>query len=299
MLSPVVNQQPATENSPLPPCPVPIARYTLPPPELLFRADGTEDFVTTALRNPDLLIYQESQDGIRRVSLEEPGVAIRLETGPLPVPSNSAEDLVAAIKVRRDVSEGPSSGTRPLAQALDGLAKDILILPRSERWREAVSTALLGEEWVGPLFQTGYLPATALGTLKAEARLLHRQLVPIWRRRTQHGRVLSLDAELGGGLSLYDLVAADIDLLARATVGVFEDERLNAVLRSLTLNERRVVLARAYGEGLTWAEAAAAAGMPEPKAFGEGVRRKTRRLADEQRRRLAQRSVGSGAAAQY
>ena len=48
---------------------------------------------------------------------------------------------------------------------------------------------------------------TAVGVLKAEAQLLHPQLVPLWRRRTRHGRVLSLDAALEDGLSLYDLVA--------------------------------------------------------------------------------------------
>ncbi|MER5720382.1 hypothetical protein [Streptomyces sp. NPDC002132] len=53
----------------------------------------------------------------------------------------------------------------------------------------------------------------------------------IWRRRTRHGRVLSLDADLGG-LSLYDLVAADIDLLTHTTGGIFDDARLNAVLRT-------------------------------------------------------------------
>lgn len=35
-------------------------------------------------------------------------------------------------------------------------------------------------------------------------------LQPLWRRRTRHGRVLSLDAALGDGLSLHDLIAADI-----------------------------------------------------------------------------------------
>ncbi|MFB7577107.1 hypothetical protein ACIQFZ_40410 [Streptomyces sp. NPDC093064] len=93
-----------------------------------------------------------------------------------------------------------------------------------------MGTALAGN-WSDALWDSGQLPSTALGALKAEARTLHRQLVPLWRRRTQHGRVLSLDASLGDGLSLYDLVAADVDYPAHTVGGVFEDERLNAVLR--------------------------------------------------------------------
>ncbi|MFF7534679.1 hypothetical protein ACFZB2_37125 [Streptomyces bobili] len=103
-------------------------------------------------------------------------------------------------------------------------------------------------------------------------------------RRTRHGRVLSLDADLGG-LSLYDLVAADVDFLAHTAGGVFDDDRLNRVLRALTPAEYAVVLAYAEGEGTTWAEAAAYVGATNPDAFGERVRRKTRRLAAEQNRR--------------
>ncbi|MFH8663110.1 hypothetical protein [Streptomyces afghaniensis] len=171
---------------------------------------------------------------------------------------------------------------------VDRFASRVLVVPRSERWREAVTTASLGS-WCEPFFDTGHLSTTALGALKAEARAVHRQLVPVWRRRTRHGRVLSLDAGLGDGLSLYDLVAADADLLAHATGCVFEDARLNAVLRGLNETERRVVFAYAVGEGTTWAEAAAAAGATDPHALGERVRRKAKRLAAEQRRRVEQR----------
>ncbi|MEU9575338.1 hypothetical protein AB0D62_36950 [Streptomyces massasporeus] len=97
-----------------------------------------------------------------------------------------------------------------------------------------------------------------------------------------------MDADLGDGLSLYDLVAADVDL-AHATGCVFEDARLNAVLRGLNETERRVVYAYAEGAGTTWAEAATAAGASDPHALGERVRRKAKRLAAEQRRRVEQR----------
>ncbi|MFK0055196.1 hypothetical protein ACIQSN_23435 [Streptomyces sp. NPDC091025] len=170
---------------------------------------------------------------------------------------------------------------------LDGLAAQALVLPRSGRWREALETALLGG-WNQALWDTGRLPVTALGALRAEARVLHRQLVPLWRRRTRHGRVLSLDAALGDGLSLHDLIASDVDFLAHTVGGVFEDERLNRLLRGLDPAERAVVVAYAEGEGTTWAEAATSAGIADPDAFGERVRRKCKRLAAEQARRARQ-----------
>ena len=123
--------------------------------------------------------------------------------------------------------------------------------------------------------------------VRAEARALHRQLVPVWRRRNRHGRVLSLDADLGG-VCLYDLVASHVDYLTYTECGVFEDERLNALLRALTPAERQTVWAYAEDDGTTWTEAAAVAGAPDPTAFGERVRRKTKRLAAEQRRRALQ-----------
>ncbi|MFJ2163693.1 hypothetical protein [Streptomyces sp. NPDC087856] len=149
-----------------------------------------------------------------------------------------------------------------------------------------MATALLGD-WCDPLFRAGQLSNTALGALKAEARTLHRQMVPTWRRRTVHGRVLSLDAGLGDGLSLHDLVAADVSYLELPMDGVFDDERLNILLRGLTPTEQAVVFAYAEDQGTTCAEAAAAAGATDPDAFGERVRRKVKRLAAEQHRRAA------------
>ncbi|WP_405594069.1 hypothetical protein OG741_00925 [Streptomyces sp. NBC_01410] len=203
-----------------------------------------------------------------------------------PVVEEGASDLVHALLVQHLVPTATDASA--IAGIVDSLAAKTLVVPRSERWREAVSTALLGD-WSASLWTDNHLPSTAVGTLKAEARLVHRQLVPVWRRRTRHGRVLSLDAALGNGLSLYDLVATDVDLLARTAGGVFEDERLNAVLRGLDPAERLVVFAYAEGEGSTWTEAAAATGATDPAAFGKRVLRKAKRQADEQCRRAKQR----------
>ncbi|MFJ9083875.1 hypothetical protein ACIRL3_15755 [Streptomyces sp. NPDC102384] len=189
--------------------------------------------------------------------------------------------------------EGGSAGPTAHDSTYDLLSRDVLALPCSQRWRTAVSTALVGD-WSAPLWQEGLLTSRAIGTLRAEARMVHRQLVPLWRRRTRHGRVLSLDAALGDGLSLHDLVAADTDLLGRIPAGVFEDGRLNTVLRGLSSTERQVVFAYAAGEGATWTEAAAVAGATDPVAFGEHVRRRAKRLAKEQARRAAHQCAWAG-----
>ncbi|WP_420313302.1 hypothetical protein ACOB87_44180 [Streptomyces sp. YS-B37] len=203
----------------------------------------------------------------------------------------SAYEMLTLIGTRHAVMfPRPFLPSRSPKRALEATAA-ILVLPQSVRWREALETALLGD-WSDPLWDTGHLPCTALGLLKREARTLHRQLLPVWRRRTRHGRVLSLDADLGG-LSLYDLVTSHVDYLAHTAAGVFEDERLNAVLRGLSPAERQTVYAYAAGDGTTWTEAAATAGAPNPEAFGERVRRKVKRLAAEQKRRTSLRRHSS------
>ncbi|WP_055616340.1 hypothetical protein [Streptomyces phaeochromogenes] len=230
------------------------------------------------------LMVVEAADGLHRTNVHR-GRAVERT---VPSVRYGHPDLLHACTVRSVVSGGmPVRRSGIAADWVEPLAAHTLVLPRSDRWNQALTTALLGD-WCAPLLTDGFLRDTALGALKAEARTVHRQLVPVWRRRTRHGRVLSLDADLGDGLSLYDLVATDVDLLAHTAGGVFEDERLNTVLRGLEPAERHVVYAYTDGEGATWMEAAAAAGAADPDAFGERVRRKAKRLAKEQARRMAQ-----------
>ncbi|MFF8259176.1 hypothetical protein [Streptomyces virginiae] len=229
----------------------------------------------------DAVIVKSVDDGVERVSEPSLGTGAALMRTYREVKARrSLRGLELALHIRTIACQ---QSVEP--DTIDGLALKALALPVSDRWREAVSTALVGG-WADPLEQHGRLPLSALGALRAEARAVHRQLMPVWRRRTRHGRVLSLDADLGG-LALYDLVAADFDLLRRVAGGVYEDERLNAVLRGLDPAERQVVFAYAAANGTTWSEAAAAAGAMDPDAFGERVRRKAKRLASEQRRRSA------------
>ncbi|MET9735153.1 hypothetical protein ABZZ79_32290 [Streptomyces sp. NPDC006458] len=229
----------------------------------------------------DAVILKSVDDGVEwipQLSISAAAAAVRtfheFKERKLPF-----RDLELALHIRTIACHQPVE-----PHVMDVLAVKSLALPVSDRWREAVSTALVGG-WVDPLERDGRLPVGALGVLRAEARAVHRQLVPVWRRRTRQGRVLSLDADLGGGLSLYDLVAADVDLLNRVAGGIYEDERLNTLLRGLDPAERQVVFAYAAADGTTWKEAAAAAGVTEPDIVGERVRRKAKRLAAEQRRR--------------
>ncbi|WP_405633776.1 hypothetical protein OG933_45415 (plasmid) [Streptomyces sp. NBC_00016] len=210
----------------------------------------------------------------------------------LPAPGQAADEFGYMLLLSQDVlntvdGRGQLVGTMPEWTAEH--AAGVLGLPRGKRWYDAVDMALRGS-WSDPLWDTGFLALDVRSVLRAEVRAWHRASVPVHRRGgTRHGRMLSLDAELGHGLSLHDLLAADVELLAPTTRRVFEDDRLNWVLRTLSLEEQQVVYAYAEGQGTTWTEAAAFCGASDPEALGERVRRKAKRLANEQARRTALR----------
>jgi hypothetical protein len=203
--------------------------------------------------------------------------------GPMP-------DLMAALEARADA-------LRNRRGKVENFAARVLGVNRSTRWGEAVSTALMGG-WTRSLDEHGCLQPEALGQLRAEARTIHRQLVPLWRRRVRRSRLLLLDAPLGDGLCLYDLVADRANLSDACLGTAIHDDRLVRIVRHLTPEERLVVIALATGDGTTWTEAAAHAGASDPAAFGERVRRKTRRLAvrAEERRAAARATTASALA---
>ncbi|MBA4866191.1 hypothetical protein H1V43_33685 [Streptomyces sp. PSKA54] len=191
-------------------------------------------------------------DGVRLMNRD---AALSTVSHP-PNDDRRAPGLVQALRLRTRTAaavmfdDPTAAALNNQPELVDAFATKVLAVPSSARWREAISTAVIGSSWCAGLLSTGHLPATALGALKAEARTLHRQLVPLWRRRTRHGRVLSLDADLGG-LSLHDLVSAHTELLTHTNGGVFEDQRLNSVLRHLNPAEQQVVFAFAAEEGTT------------------------------------------------
>jgi hypothetical protein len=179
-------------------------------------------------------------------------------------------------------------------QAVEAFAAKV-IGRRGARWEEAVSTALLGS-WADPLRNGGRLDAEALKHLKTEAERLHRQLMPLWRRRTSGSRLLLLDTPLGDGLSLYDLVTGYPDTQSLVFESAPENARLAAVLRELGPDERAVALAWGHRGVATWADAALFAGIDDPVLFGEQVRRKVRRIAVRNRElAVAAPTTGCGA----
>ncbi|MEV7060707.1 hypothetical protein AB0N95_35240 [Streptomyces microflavus] len=203
--------------------------------------------------------------------------------------------VVDAIQARFTVMR-PSTTTPYLNRTMDRwftpqehlarFTSKVLVLPRGPRWEEAVSTALLGD-WDTPLKQgQGLDDDTVVGQIRAEARTLHRQLVPVWRRRVRSSRMLLLETPLGDGLTLHDLVAGGLreDLIFEAA---FDDPRLAAVLDGLTPEERAVAMAWAHPAVGSWTEAARLAGHTSPEAFGERVRRKLKRLGAQHTARAA------------
>ncbi|MFD0008251.1 hypothetical protein ACFVJ4_38525 [Streptomyces sp. NPDC127178] len=216
------------------------------------------------------------------------------------VPATTAQGwfVPAVPAVFRNPSVDPTPGVPDLVRLLNAreavlrdrpwwirdVRSDVLALPQSPHWDEAISTALLGS-WADPLTTDRVLTPRAVSVLRAEARKIHRQLVPIWRRRTRHGRVLSLDADLGDGYCLLDLLAAQAGPQLDLAHSARDQQRIGALLRALTPLERNVVLARAAGEATTWTEAAMVCRIGDPEAFGNRVRRKVLRLIKEQERR--------------
>ncbi|MER8188165.1 hypothetical protein [Kitasatospora sp. NPDC094015] len=200
-------------------------------------------------------------------------------------------DLACALNAREALSDakvqrGPGITELDTDVLVRGLLTHSLCLPTSARWEQAAGDALLGD-WVAPLTTDGRLSPLAVGALKAEVRSIHRQLVPLWRRGTRHGRTLSLDIPIGNGLSLYEVLASRPSATELAAAGEPDDPRLAALLRALTPEEGRVVRAWAQRGIATWADAAWSAGAADPQTAGERVRRKVRYLVVEQDRRRA------------
>ncbi|MFI7276315.1 hypothetical protein [Streptomyces sp. NPDC049879] len=200
-------------------------------------------------------------------------------------PDHSISRLRAAIAARTEAVH--TGGSPDLAQ----FGRVVLGLNRSDRWTEALSTALLGN-WVAPLYDGNGIGRPSLDRLRSEARRLHAQLVPLWERRPGKNRVLPLETPFRNGTTLRDLLAdrslPDDPVLDQ----VPGDRRLAAVLAALRPADRAVVLARGHSGVATWAEAAALSGSERPDEDGERVRRTVRRTVAELRRRDGQRTGG-------
>ena len=162
---------------------------------------------------------------------------------------------------------------------------------------EAVSMALLDPGWDEAVPDD---PTPLISDLRKRTERAKRNLAPIWKTQINHQKIGLLGAPLrtrrgaSGAVSAWDAPETLQDVLADPStpedlvisrVGL--DDRLGPILNMLKPDELGVVRAYAGCDGLTWAQAATMAGEAEPA--GERVRRKLKRLRDEQeRRRLSQ-----------
>ncbi len=240
-------------------------------------SDGT---VAARPMGPALWSLTDENSQVRRLPLTSSDpMSPLLSTGLLSVGVN-LPDVVQALDARRAALANDTA-------RLDSFVSEVLGLWRGGRWREAASTALLGE-WVSPLQDEGVLGPAALDHLKTEVREIHRHLTPVWRRRVNRTRVLLLDMPLGEDMTLYDLVAGREPEGGCVAGEEPEDVRAAALLRNLRPEERMVVLAWAHPEVATWEDAAWHAGARDAKVVARSVRRKVRRLLAEQQRRREQ-----------
>lgn len=170
---------------------------------------------------------------------------------------------------------------------LDDFLQRHLVLHGGPKWREAASTAL-AEDWFVELPGSRTIDEVFVRSIKPDVRAIHRQLVPVWEHKIGWSRVLQLEAPLGaGGLTLLDVVAGGLRMEDLVFETAFDDPGIDAVLRGLTEDERRVAMAWAHPYADTWTEAAQLAGAADPEAFGERVRRKLKRLGDRYTQRAA------------
>jgi hypothetical protein len=188
-------------------------------------------------------------------------------------------DTITALKAREAAIQGK---VEPVAS----LASLVLGLHCSERWNEAVSTALLGS-WTEPLLSDTGNSRSAMDRLQTEAQIIHKQLTPLWRREAGGSRLLLLDTPTGKDTTLYDLVASSFRWEDASPYDQPDDARLGALLRALQPEERVVMLARACPGVASWKEAALLAGAADPVAMGKRVRRKVNRLRARHKARAA------------
>ncbi|MFB7277184.1 hypothetical protein ACFCZV_08750 [Streptomyces hydrogenans] len=174
------------------------------------------------------------------------------------------------------------------AGEIDRFSSRALGLRQGPKWREAVSTALLSRWEVRVM--NAPVDISLLAELRTEAKAIHRQLTPLWKRKVRGSRLRLLDALMSHetSMTLYDVLAGSParDLLNGA---VPDDPRIASVLSCLDPVEHAVALAWAEQPTGSWAEAAVDvismdpvrfAGL-DPAALGERVRRKLKRLGTQ------------------
>ncbi|MEV7885189.1 hypothetical protein ACWD3I_25305 [Streptomyces sp. NPDC002817] len=193
--------------------------------------------------------------------------------------------VFAALNARQAILETRTvDGWKPTVAEFARMWLDI---PNPDtEWLEAVSTALLGS-WVDLLDEHLVDDAGALGLkqLKRESSVVHRQLKPLWRRKTAGGRLLSLDHPVPGGGTLVDLLADRAAPEESSALWEPQTPGAAAVFAGLSPGEQQVARVWAQSGRTSWAEAADLAGVSAAEA--DSVRRKLRRLGDRYEQRTA------------
>ncbi|ARE79482.1 hypothetical protein B6R96_36305 (plasmid) [Streptomyces sp. Sge12] len=196
--------------------------------------------------------------------------------------AEAREAVAAALQARRAILESVDDmDWRPTVAAF---SSRYLGIGRADwQWLEAVSTALLGN-WTSVLDTQPPDSDDTLHHLRQEARTVHRQLMPLGQRKAGPGRVWMLDYRFQSGETLHELVGGSYRIDDEALAWYPDRHDACAVFGRLRKDEQHVARAFALGGG-SWAEAAAAAGLPAQA--GERVMRKLRRLGLQHQQRWA------------
>ncbi|MFJ6384651.1 hypothetical protein ACIQI7_32175 [Kitasatospora sp. NPDC092039] len=204
------------------------------------------------------------------------------------------ETLLAALSARWAAIEGDHA-------TVDNFTRDILGHTRPERWRDAVTSMLLGD-WVDRL--GSYLTdPELLEILRANTAAERRRWTPLWDRKTggfrwrgpngvvrerSAERVWLLETPNRDGVTLRDVLpdraAADALTLDRCLA----NRRIDAVFRSLDAMEASVASLWAIRKG-SWADAALDLGLAAE--VGDRVRRKLSRIGDQHTERALAAAV--------
>jgi hypothetical protein len=147
----------------------------------------------------------------------------------------------------------------------------------------------LAGPWSNALLSPDGVVPSDLDRLRADARMIHRQLSPLFHHKVAGERIWSLDFEFASGMTPYDVLTSGPDPYDVLHGYLPDDPRIASVLARLTPVERAVAVAYADPMMPTWTTAAAAAAEIVPGAFagvdlaalGERVRRKLRRLGKQ------------------
>ncbi|MGW0833999.1 hypothetical protein [Streptomyces prunicolor] len=186
----------------------------------------------------------------------------------------TGEGYQTALEVVRRIQAVAAARQAAIAgehEIVDQLITELLCLPLTEQWRDAVEMALMDDA-----LNPDRIDKSCLSLLHTLARAERLRWAPLWMRKARGGRLVLLSQQTG--VDVTDHQSPEVVLLNSE----FDDERLSFVLGGLTELERRLVQTWA-GLGGSWGEAASAQGL-DVRA-GERVRRKVRRLGAEQIRR--------------